>query len=71
MESENNLTDFERKLITIIQHNNKKGRLPSLEELKIRTGHNVDDIKEVVNNLAKRGWINISEGKLIVLIKLF
>jgi len=71
MESAKDLNDFERKLVTIIQHNNKKGRSPSLEELEIRSRHHANEIKEVIKDLIKRRWLEISEGKLIVLQKLF
>lgn len=40
-----NLTHFERKLITVVLHNNKKGRSPSIAELEMRLGYAADDIK--------------------------
>jgi DNA-binding MarR family transcriptional regulator len=60
------LTDFERKLVTIIQHNNKRGRSPSLKELEFRSGYTESEIKETINNLIKRNWLGVHEGKIIV-----
>lgn len=65
------LSDFERKLVTIIQHNTKRGHFPTLEELEIRTGHHSTEIKEVIKDLIKRRWLGLSKGKVIVLRKLF
>ncbi len=65
------LSDFERKLVTIIQHNTKRGNYPTLEELEQRTGHSPEEIKEVIQDLIKRNWLGVSEGKVIVLRKLF
>ena len=63
MEKANDLKDFERKLITIIQHHNKRGESPSLEELELRSGRNANEIKEIMKDLIKREWLGISEGK--------
>lgn len=72
MEKAKDLKDFERKLITIIQHhNNKKGKSPSLEELELRAGRDANEIKEVIKDLIKREWLAISEGELVVLKLLF
>jgi len=65
------LSDFERKLITIIQHNNKRGKSPSLEELEMRTGHNSNEIKETIKGLVEKRWIEIQDRKLVVIQKLF
>jgi len=65
------LSDFERKLVTIIQHNTKRGHFPPLEELELRTGHHPNEIKEVIKDLIKRGWLGLSEGEIVVLRKLF
>ena len=65
------LSHFERKLITIIQHNTKRGHSPSLKELEIRTGHDQEDIKSVINDLINRGWLRLENGEIIVLRKLF
>ncbi|MFD2658539.1 hypothetical protein [Gracilibacillus thailandensis] len=45
MEEVNQLTDFERKLITIIQHNTRKGHKPSIKELELRSGRVLADVK--------------------------
>ncbi|WP_087974576.1 hypothetical protein [Oceanobacillus rekensis] len=66
MESAKDLKDFERKLITIIQHHNKRGRSPSLEELELRAGRDTNEIKEVIKDLIKREWLAIREGELVV-----
>jgi len=71
METTNNLSDFERKLITIIQHNNKRGKSPSLEELKLRTGHSESNIKDVIDDLVTREWLREIDNKLIVQQNLF
>ena len=71
METAKDLKDFERKLITIIQHHNKRGKSPSLEELELRAGRDANEIKEVIKDLVKREWLGISEGELIVLKILF
>lgn len=65
------LNDFERKLITILQHNNKRGTSPTMEELELRTGHNASEIKEEIKDLIKREWLGVSEGELVVLKLLF
>ena len=71
MEKAKDLKDFERKLITIIQHHNKRGKSSSLEELELRSGRNADEIKEVIEDLIKRQWLGIIEDELIVLKILF
>lgn len=68
---EDTLTDFERKLITIMQHNNKRGRVVTLTELEMRIGHNSTEIKEVINDLIGRNWIEENNGNWIVIRKLF
>ena len=51
MEEVNQLTDFERKLITIIQHNTRKGHKPSIKELELRSGRREDEIRAVTQDL--------------------
>ncbi|TMN22725.1 MarR family transcriptional regulator [Lentibacillus cibarius] len=65
------LTDLERKILTVLQHNNKKGRIPSLTELQFRLGHSGDEIQEIVNDLIERRWIEVEDGEWIVIRKLF
>lgn len=71
MESAKDLSDFERKLVIIIQHHNKRDDPTSLDELELRTGHTPNEIKAAIKELVKREWLEISENKLIVLKKLF
>lgn len=71
MESARDLNDFERKLVTIIQHNSKRGKSPSIDELELRSGREANEIKKVTKDLIKRGWIGIKEGKLVAVKKLF
>jgi len=65
------LSDFERKLITVLQHNNKKGKIPSMRELEARLGHNSNDIQKSVDSLIDRYWIEDHNGEWIVKNKLF
>ena len=71
MEEVNQLTDFERKLITIIQHNTRKGHNPSIKELELRSGRREDEIRAVTQDLIKRKWLGIQEGRIVVLKNLF
>ncbi|ALX49737.1 hypothetical protein [Lentibacillus amyloliquefaciens] len=65
------LSDFERKLVTILKHNNKKGKVPSIRELEVRSGHSSDEIQKSVNDLINRNWIEENNGEWIVKNKLF
>ncbi|MFD1363178.1 hypothetical protein [Lentibacillus salinarum] len=68
---DNQLSDLERKLLIILQHNNKKGRLPSLSELQSRSGHQGDEIRGIINDLIQRKWIKEENGEWIVIQQLF
>jgi len=70
-ETGKNLSDFERKLITIVQNESRKGESPSLEELKAWTGRNENEIKDTIKDLIKRRWLAIQNKKLIVYRRLF
>lgn len=70
-ETAKNLTDFERKLITIVQHESRKGQSPDLEELKAWTGREEDEIKETIKDLVQRRWLAVHDKKLIVNRRLF
>lgn len=61
------LKGFERKLITIIQHQNKRGKSPSLEEMELWLGRDGSEMKEVIRGLLKKRWLRINENKMIVL----
>lgn len=65
------LSDFERKLVTILQHNNKKEKVPSIQELEVRLGHSSYEIQKSVNDLINRNWIEENNGEWIVKNKLF
>jgi len=71
VESVKDLSHFERKLITIIQHQTRRGDAPSLEELERRLGHGAREIKDTTKDLIKRRWLGISKGKLVVRGKVF
>lgn len=66
-----NLTDFERKLLIILSHHNKKGQLTNLKELQIRTGREEIEIKNTINILLEKGFLKKGEKGLIVTIALF
>jgi len=70
-ETAKKLTDFERKLITIVQHESRKGQSPALEALKKWTGREEDEIKETIKDLVQRRWLAVYDKKLIVSRKLF
>lgn len=65
------ITHAERKLLTVIQHNNRKGRSPSLAELQMRIGYNNEDIKRIINNLIQKDWLKQKDGNLIIKKTLF
>jgi len=67
----NRLTDFERKLLTIIYHHNKRGHLTTIEELELRTGHEPSDIEHTINDLIAKKFLSIEGKELIVRFKLF
>ncbi|PAV30266.1 hypothetical protein CIL05_07295 [Virgibacillus profundi] len=71
METASVLTNLERKIITIIQHHNKRGRSTSLRELKMRLSHEESKIQSTIEDLIKREWIKIHENEWTVVKKLF
>jgi len=71
MKSINGLSDFERKLITIIQHYNQEHQSPGIQTLKIKTGHNEKDIQQIIQDLAGQKWLVVHDKKLMVQQNLF
>lgn len=65
------LTHLERKVMTVLQHHNKRGHITTLDELEIRLGHPASKIKRIIDDLIQRGWITVKEGQWIVIRKLF
>lgn len=65
------LSDFERKLITIIQHYNQEKRSPGLKTLKVKTGHSEENIKLTIRDLVSRKWLVVHDKKLMVQQRLF
>lgn len=71
MKSINELSDFERKLITIIQHYNQEHRSPGINTLKQKTGHDEKDIQQTIQDLVAHKWLVVHDKKLMVQQKLF
>jgi len=71
MEQISALSDFERKLITIIQHYNQEHRSPGLQTLKSKTGHDENDIQQTIRDLVFRRWLVVHDKKIMVQQKLF
>lgn len=71
MKSISELSDFERKLITIIQHYNQEHRSPGLQTLKIKTGHDERNIQQTIQDLVARKWLVVRDKKLMVQQRLF
>lgn len=71
MEQISVLSDFERKLITIIQHYNQEHRSPGISTLKSKTGHDEDDIQQTIRDLVSRRWLVVHDKKIMVQQKLF
>ncbi|MFD1363395.1 hypothetical protein [Lentibacillus salinarum] len=65
------LSDFERKLVTVLQHDNKKGKVASIRELEMRLGYSSDKIQKSINDLINRNWIEKNNGEWIIKNKLF
>jgi len=71
LKSVNTLTDFERKLITIVQHYNQEHRSPGIQTLKNKTGHSEKDIQQTIQDLVARKWLVVHDKKLMVRERLF
>lgn len=71
LETVRSLSDFERKLITIIQHYNQEHKSPGISTLKQKTGHNEADIQQTIRDLVSRKWLVVHDKKLKVLDRLF
>lgn len=71
MESIKTLSDFERKLVTIIQHYNKEKRSPGIHTLMNKTGRDEKNIQETIQYLVARKWLVVHEKKLMVRQRLF
>lgn len=71
MESTNHLTDFERKLLTILRNSIRKGTHPSLRVLELRTGRSEKELQKTIDNLINKKWLSVHDGKLILNKRLF
>jgi len=67
----NGLSDFERKVLTIIYHHNKRGHITSITELQLRTGRRKEDIKKTIDDLIAKDLLAIEGKEMIAKIKLF
>lgn len=65
------LSDFERKLLIIVQHESRKGNSPSLAFLKQRTGHSGEDIINATKSLIQQGWLTVEDKQLKVVKSVF
>jgi len=70
-ETVKDLSDFERKLITIVQHYNQEHRSPGVSTLKSKTGHNENDIIKTIRTLIIRNWLVVHNKKLMVRERIF
>lgn len=71
MEPVTALSDFERKLITIIQHYNQEKRSPGIKTLENKTGRQEEDIQQTIQDLVTRQWLVVHDKKLKVQQRLF
>ncbi|MDY7220676.1 hypothetical protein [Halalkalibacterium halodurans] len=67
MEAIKDLTDSERKLLIVLFHMINAGKPLSLPIISRRTGRSEKEIRKMVDDLCKRGWLNIEGGKLKLL----
>lgn len=65
------LSDFERKLLVILSHHNKRGHRTSIKELEIKTGRSEVDIKKTLEHLINIGFITEKDNYLVVKNSLF
>lgn len=65
------LSDMERKLLIIIQHENHKGKSPSLSFLHRRTGRSEEEIQMTIKKLVKLGWLMVRDKQLLVVQPIF
>lgn len=65
------LSDFERKLLIIVQHESRKGTSPSLVFLKQRTGRSEQEIRNATKTLIKQGWLTVEHKQLRVVKSVF
>ncbi|MED4125560.1 hypothetical protein P4641_16565 [Halalkalibacterium halodurans] len=64
METPKDLTDGERKLMIVLFHTINAGKPLSLPVISLRTGRSEGEIRKMVGDLCKRGWLIIEGGKL-------
>lgn len=65
------LSDFDRKLLIIVQHESRKGTSPSLAFLKKRTGRSEWDIRNATKSLIKQGWLKVKDKQLKIAKNVF
>lgn len=65
------LADIERKILRILyNYSSGRRRLPSMEELVIKTGKNKQDIKQALINLEDQMYIIWDDKRLVQSIKI-
>lgn len=67
----NHLSDMDRKILTIIQHNYKRGKFVDAQEVAFRSGYEENEVTGEVQRLIAEGWIEEHDGKWFVLRTLF
>lgn len=65
------MNDRDRKILTIIQNNSKRGVYPNIDEISFRSGYEKQDVIETVKRLIAENWLKYNQGKWIVLRNLF
>ena len=65
------LSDFERKLMVMIQHENHKNQSPSLEFLTRRTGRSAEDVQDTIKELVQQNWLTVKDKQLKVTQAIF
>ena len=65
------LSDFERKLMVMIQHENHKNQSPSLEFLTRRTGRSAEDVQDTIKKLVQQNWLTVKDKQLKVTQAIF
>jgi len=65
------LTDFERKLLIIMQHTEREQRTPTMRELVAWTGKSPTTIRNVTKDLVRRQWLRLQDGRIFVTQKRF
>lgn len=65
------MNDIDRKILTIIQHNYKRGKFIEIEEIAFRSSYEKKKVRLSIEHLISEDWIEIHNGKLYVVRTLF